>query len=73
MGLPPIVVLPPAQKSLSGPASATGSGFTVTLVLALSVHPSASVTITVYVVFPLGDAVGLAMVALFKPVVGVQL
>jgi len=71
---PPVnMMLPPSHTGPSLEAVASGLAYTVTLVLSLAVHPLKSVTVTVYVVLPLGEAVGLATAGSLKPSVGLQL
>ena len=70
-GEPPMATLPPLQIVLSLPAFASTS-LTLTVILADFEHPVLAVTITVYVVVEVGDAVGLAIIELLKPVVGIH-
>ena len=59
----PICVLAFRQISLSVPATAEGSGFTVTVTLCVLLQPVAMiVSTTVYVVVTVGETVGLAVV-----------
>jgi hypothetical protein len=67
------VVFPPAQTVASVPALAVGNALTVTMTLSSSLQPLALVTVKVYVVVETGEATGLAMLGLLRPVVGDQL
>jgi hypothetical protein len=68
----PICADAPAQMIASEPAFTVGAGFTVTTTTSVAVHPFLD-AVTVYVVVAVGFAVGLEIVALLKPVLGVQL
>jgi hypothetical protein len=72
----PITALVVAQLSVtSAPAFAIGDTvFTFTVTTSCAVQPfTVLVTVTVYVVVVLGLAIGLLIVALLKPVLGLQL
>jgi hypothetical protein len=79
--LPAIAVVPIVVevvvhvKILFNPASATGDTvFTFTVTTSCAVQPfTVLVTVTVYVVVVLGLAIGLLIVVLLKPVLGLQL
>ena len=59
--------------NVTSPDAMVGAVFTVTVTEELvAVQPFPSVTVTVYEVVLAGEAVGLARVALFKPVLGLQ-
>jgi hypothetical protein len=69
----PLVVL--HVNVISAPASAIGASvFTFTITTSVAVQPfTVLVAVNVYVVVTVGLAVGLATVALLKPVLGLQL
>ena len=67
-----VTLLPGHAKATGGVTVTVGRGFTVTVTSSCRVQPSGKLANMVYTVVLVGEAVGLAILGLDKPVVGNQ-